>query len=143
VTRVPALFLAVGLAACSHTRAVESEPQAGHESPPYDANAAAAHRPAKTGEDLAKSHIQSENGVPLSTSPAGTLRPGAAKLIQDRLARAGALERDHVTGELDGPTRAALARFQAKHHLPATGDPDESTVKKLGLNVAEVFVSGH
>jgi hypothetical protein len=145
---VPALVLVAGLSACAHTRTVASdapaEHQENHQSPPYDANAPAAHKRKRTGggAPVAQSGgTKSENGVPLTTSRAGMLKPGAAKLIQSRLAQTGALPEDHVTGQLDGSTRAALAKFQSQHNLPPTGDPDESTIRKLGLNLAEVFVS--
>jgi hypothetical protein len=80
--------------------------------------------------------------VRLTTSPAGLLREGAARKLQQALARAGEPVEGKASGELDGPTRAALARFQRAHDLPATGDPDEATVRRLGLDPAEVFVSG-
>ena len=82
-----------------------------------------------------------KSAVPLTTSPAGLLREGAAKKIQQRLARAGAPAEMKASGELDGPTRAALARYQRAHDLPATGDPDDATVQRLGLDPDEVFVS--
>jgi hypothetical protein len=80
--------------------------------------------------------------VPLTVSPVGLLREGAAKKLQQRLAQAGTPVEGKDSGELDGPTRAALARYQRAHDLPATGDPDEATVRRLGLAPDEVFVSG-
>jgi hypothetical protein len=139
-----ALALAACLAACSHTKSVGSETESAAEQagPPYDENAPAKHRPARAEASAGPRTFKSTGGVPLSTSPVGLLKPGAAKRIQEQLAGQGALPADQVTGQLDGPTRSALARFQAEHQLPATGDPDDATVKKLGLDAADIFVSG-
>jgi hypothetical protein len=145
------LVLATAVGGCAHTHTVGDDKPAAAEqggphqgSPPYDANASAAHRPARVapGPQSEGGPMKSESGVPLPTSPGGLLKPGAAKQIQSKLAATGALSPDQMTGELDGPTRAALARFQAKNDLPATGDPDDSTIRKLGLDAKEIFVSG-
>jgi hypothetical protein len=42
------------------------------------------------------------------------------------------------TGNLDQPTRDAIARFQLDQNQPATGDADEATVTALGVRVAAV-----
>jgi peptidoglycan hydrolase-like protein with peptidoglycan-binding domain len=84
----------------------------------------------------------SENGIPLSTSSGGLLKPGAAKMIQQRLENAGVLPEEEETGAMDAVTRAAISRFQDAHGLPATGEPDLDTVEKLGLKAKDVFVSG-
>jgi hypothetical protein len=39
-----------------------------------------------------------------------------------------------VNGQLDAPTRRAIAHFQIDHSQPATGDLDENTVASLGLS---------
>ena len=41
-----------------------------------------------------------------------------------------------ATGKLDQATRDALARFQLDQGQPATGDPDEATVRALGVRIA-------
>ena len=41
-----------------------------------------------------------------------------------------------ATGELDQPTRDALARFQLDQKQLATGDADEPTISALGVNAA-------
>ena len=41
-----------------------------------------------------------------------------------------------ATGTLDQATRDALARYQLEQGQPATGDPDEATIKSLGVTVA-------
>lgn len=80
--------------------------------------------------------------APLATSPAGLLKPGAEKKIQDQLAGRGLLESDDArSGELDGATRAALRRFQREANLPETGVPDRETARRLGLSPDDVFRS--
>ncbi len=79
-------------------------------------------------------------GVPLATSPAGLLKPGAERKIQEKLASDGLLKSEK-RGELDEPTRAALRRFQDSHDLPATGLPDHETIRRLGLDPNDLFSS--
>ena len=70
--------------------------------------------------------------VPVSTSPAGLLAPGADDKIRDKLAAAGFAA--------DGKsTKEAMRRFQQANDLPATGSPDHETVKKLGLDPNDIF----
>lgn len=89
-----------------------------------------------------KSSVPREDGdIRISSSPEALLEPSAARAIQDRLAKSGDLEGE-PSGELDGPTRKALARFQRAHDLPATGAPDDATVRKLGLDPKDVFRAG-
>jgi hypothetical protein len=44
--------------------------------------------------------------------------------------------RGTVNGQLDAPTRRAIAHFQIDNSQPATGDLDENTVASLGLSTA-------
>jgi hypothetical protein len=99
-------------------------------------------QPDEAGEPLLHHGTKSKNGLPLTTSPLPLLQPGAAKKIQERLAKEGLLKEKHASGELDGPTNAALTRFQRKQKLPATGYPDDATIRKLGLDPKEVFAPG-
>ena len=124
-------------AGCGHARTVQTPDEVA--ATPDAGTEGHAKRP-KTA--LTPESLKTSNGIELTTSPAGQLKPGAAKLIQQRLARAGLLAGDHETGELDGETLAALARFQEKHELPATGEPDRTTVKQLGLAPDAVFKVG-
>jgi hypothetical protein len=133
------MAIALTVASCGHARTVEPAP--GHERPPFDTSASSAHKPEHVGGGQ-PSAAPPESAIPLATTPAGLLKAGAAKLIQERLARAGALARREPTDDLDEPTRAALARFQRDQGLPATGDPDGATVGKLGLRPEDVFSSG-
>ena len=92
------------------------------------------------------SNLKGPNGEPqnisIATSPSLLLKPGAAKAIAAKLSHDGDLHGE-VGSDLDGPTRDALARFQRSHDLPATGIPDDATVRKLGLKPEDVFRSGN
>ncbi|HEY5452318.1 MAG TPA: peptidoglycan-binding domain-containing protein [Polyangia bacterium] len=125
--------------ACAHTKTTDdgSEKQdrkseAKAEKPQSEAKAekprAADRRPHESG------------GVPLATSPAGLLAPGADEKIHDRLVAEGFLDDDAKRS--DAATSEGLRRFQRAHDLPATGIPDDKTVKDLGLDPGEVFRRG-
>lgn len=159
-----ALALALGLngllaAGCGHTKTVgpatSSEAQSkedGHEGPPKDEPKHAASGGAGAGRHLTSAPPDKPHDappadnkpadVPLATSPAGLLKPGAEKKIQDKLADGGLLKDEHPSGSLDGATREALRKFQRQNSLPATGMPDDATIRKLGLDPGDVFRSG-
>ena len=116
----------IALAGCGHAKttdegkpAKESEPEAEAKTP--EPTRKRAPEPASKPED-----------VPVSTSPAGLLAPGADDKIRDKLAAAGYAAEGKSTKE-------ALRRFQKANDLPATGMPDNETVKKLGLDPSEIF----
>jgi peptidoglycan hydrolase-like protein with peptidoglycan-binding domain len=142
---------AVLAAACGHTRTVDDKGQATTEapaenaSPPHDRDAPARHRPtpvASANHDGDQDRATARaDGPALTTSPAALLKPGALKAIQERLARDGVLSSDQATGEPNTATTNALVRFQRGHNLPATGTPDDATVRKLGLQPNDVFRS--
>jgi hypothetical protein len=67
--------------------------------------------------------------VPVASSPAGLLKPGAEQKVRDKL---GLKAKDEAL-------RPALQRFQREHDLPATGILDHRTVKELGLDPDDVF----
>jgi hypothetical protein len=67
------------------------------------------------------------------------LKPGAVKMIQQRLAIAGVLSEVQTSGAMDPPTRAALMRYQQANALPVTGEPDDATIRKLGLRSENIF----
>jgi len=143
----PALALAAALAlvGCSHTHGVEN-PSAGsaagdkgHATPPQDYATKSVTRPPPNERPPSDAPAPT---IPLATSPSGLLKPGAEKKIQEKLSDKGVLENHTPSGELDGPTREALRRFQHDEGLPATGMPDDATVRKLGLDPADVFKSG-
>jgi Putative peptidoglycan binding domain len=90
------------------------------------------------------SDLKGPDGAPqnisISTSPDALLKPGAAKLIQQKLSQDGDFDGDASSD--DGRARAALAKFQRRHDLPATGVPDDATVRKLGLKPEDIFRTG-
>ena len=71
--------------------------------------------------------------VPVASSPAGLLKPGADEKVREKL---GVKEK----GE---DLRPALQRFQREHDLPATGILDHATAKELGLDPDDVFERAH
>jgi len=140
LTPVMVVSLAVAFG-CGHTRSVSDADKAAADQDGHK-HVARKHRDVATGEEKTKPKAgeaeRTEQGVPLATSPAGLLKPGAEKKIQEKLASDGLLKSDK-RGELDEPTRAALRRFQDAHDLPATGLPDHETMRRLGLDPDDLF----
>jgi hypothetical protein len=96
--------------------------------------------PAETPRPVALPVAAAPIAVPAVATPAiAGLKPGAVKMIQQRLESAGSLQAQDATGQLDALTHAALARFQQANELPPTGEPDEATVRKLGLEPTNIF----
>jgi peptidoglycan hydrolase-like protein with peptidoglycan-binding domain len=125
-----AVLLAIAASAgCGHTKSVESPSKANKEEAPKPA-APAPSSAGRPGEE-----------IPVAESPAALFKPGGVRDIERKLAAAGLLDRQHETGKLDESTRRALRRFQDQKNLPATGVPDEETVKKLGLDPKQIFRS--
>ncbi len=56
-------------------------------------------------------------------------------VLQEALNKQGFVVK--VDGVLGGETRSAIRRFQSQHHLPVTGEPDKSTLDKLGVAAAQ------
>jgi hypothetical protein len=121
--------------ACSHTRAVTS-PEHAAQAEKEDGAQKEPERPAHKKSRLPP---EEKGALPLTSSPAGLLQPGAAETIQGRLVKGGQLNDDQKSGRLDAPTREALITFQKAHDLPATGIPDDATVRKLGLDPNAIF----
>jgi peptidoglycan hydrolase-like protein with peptidoglycan-binding domain len=137
------ICVAAAAVACGHARTVGPRDTARADDRKTEAVAAEA--PAKRPPPKGSREDEGSAGkgnVPLPTSPAGLLKPGALEMIQQRLSSAGALSEERQTGVLDVETRSALRRFQGANGLPATGDPDGATVNKLGLKANDVFRTG-
>jgi hypothetical protein len=145
------LFIIVAVATlsatgCSHTKSVTPPPQEDrsshedHRKRQSESDKHAAEHPRRHHETQAEpsSHAPA---VPLATSPASLLQPGAAAALQDKLIGRGLLDQNDRSQELDGKTQKALRDFQRDQGLPATGTPDDLTVRKLGLDPARVFRS--
>jgi len=125
---------------CSHPQTATDRPKTEEESPPQRESK----RPKATSGDKSRNTrgTRSDAEFPLATSPAGLLKPGAAGDIQKALVERGHLASSSSSGELDAATQKALREFQEENHLPATGTPDDLTVRKLGLDVSKVFRTG-
>jgi hypothetical protein len=136
-----ALVLLFFLAACGHTHEAgpDNVETHGHASPPKDQATEPPHPPAPGATPPHDRPGEGAAPLPIATSPEALLAPTGAQQIQDKLATRGLLSNDHQVGSLDGPTREALRAFQLQSDLPATGVPDEATVKKLGLAPDDVF----
>jgi peptidoglycan hydrolase-like protein with peptidoglycan-binding domain len=145
------LFAAVAMlgAACGHTHSVEPASKA--EKTDKDAKAEKtdkaqkseksekSDRPAR--EKSATTTALKGDEVPIARTPAGLLQPDATKKLQEKLAASGELDEGDVSGKLDEPTRRALRKFQDSKNLPATGVPDDETIRKLGLDPKQIFRS--
>ena len=136
-------------AGCGHARTIggpeapneNNTAESGSPKKPSPQESHAVLHPMKVTSDLKGPNGERQN-ISISTSPTALLKPGAAKAIQAKLSRDGDLHGD-LGSDLDGPTRDALSRFQRSHDLPATGLPDDATIRKLGLKPEEIFRSGN
>ena len=81
-----------------------------------------------------------DHSVPLATAPGGLLAPGAEEKIREKLAAEGCLDDDAKRS--GGALSDGLSRCQKAHDLPATGMPDDATIKALGLNPDQIFRHG-
>jgi hypothetical protein len=123
--RVVALAV-IAFAGCGHAKTTDEGKPAPAAEPEAEAK-----KPAPARKRPPEPASQPED-VPVSTSPAGLLAPGADDKIRDKLASAGFAA--------DGKSsKEALRRFQRANDLPATGIPDHETVKKLGLDPNQIF----
>jgi peptidoglycan hydrolase-like protein with peptidoglycan-binding domain len=154
--RTAICFLAVG---CAHsTSADDGEPGVSHKTEAKtEAKTGAktgAKSGAKTGErqtngartdsaPVVPRRVRSSDrdGAPeLATSPAGLLQPKAIDGIQDALVSRGLLSGAEKSGTLDEKTKQAIRELQRRNGLPATGLPDDATIRRLDLDPARVFV---
>lgn len=121
-------WLALALVGCAHAKTTETAQPAVAVEPPATERVPRKPQAAPAGEK--------PKGVttPLAGESLGLLSPGAEKEIHDKLSAGGFMKEN-----ANGPTQAALRRFQAAHDLPATGALDHETVRRLGLNPDELF----
>jgi hypothetical protein len=130
----------------------ETKPAATTEPAKPDMKPVATTEPAKPDTNETRGPLVTDTGAPAPTQPPPVasppdrpasaslqLKPGAVKMIQQRLAIAGVLPEVQTSGLMDAPTRAALMRYQQANGLPATGEPDDATVRKLGLRSENIF----
>jgi hypothetical protein len=78
------------------------------------------------------------SGTAVPASPEALLGPEAVTKLQQALGGRGLLGR-HRGGELDAPTREAVAKFQRQQGLADTGVPDRETLRKLGLDAEQAY----
>jgi len=118
----------------AHASNAPNAPSAPNAKPPAD-------HPERVAPQTEPGKTPDATDVPLSTSRAGLLEPGAARKVQEKLVSLGFLDQSKTSGALDEPTGAALRRFQQSRELVITGAPDQETVGKLGLDPKEIFRS--
>jgi Putative peptidoglycan binding domain len=127
---------ALAAVGCGHTHAATDAPSptanADQPSPPSD-HVAESPRPAK------RRAPKPPGTPPLFASPEAALAPDGVDKIQEKLVSSGELEESDASGHLDDKTKRALVAFQKKHNVPATGVPDDTTVRKLGLDPGAIF----
>lgn len=122
------LFAALALAACAHT----DKPT----NPKYEEQKAADETPPAQGKTKAKAP-KSESGIQLASSPTDALTHDGLISVEKALVVRGYLDRER--GSFDERVKDAMARFQKKEGLPATGAPDRESVRRLGLHTEDVF----
>ena len=76
-------------------------------------------------------------GPPIQASPKAILEREGVRTLQRRLAQKGFTVPQH--GRLDAETRRALAAYQTREGLAATGLPDLQTLKRLGLDAKALY----
>lgn len=134
------LMLTAGLAlaaACAHTKTTDegAEKQETKQEEPKKAEKSPETPHLSSGGS--QLHPGDRKATPVATAPEGLLAPGAEKKIRERLADDGFIAKDADSN--DAAMREGLRRFQTAHDLPATGMPDQETVKRLGLDADQIF----
>jgi hypothetical protein len=81
-------------------------------------------------------------GIPVTVSMEGMMLRGGIARIQERLVARELLAAPYREGELDRATIGALLELQRRSELPPVGLPSYATVHALGIDPAQVFVSG-
>jgi hypothetical protein len=121
-----AVGLALAFVACQ-TRRVASTGETDREAPPT------------AGEERSGARARTDDaGPPVPATPDGLLAPGGARRVQEALVARGHLGAAR-SDEIDDATSAALRRLQREEGLAATGFPDRETLRRLGLDPAEVY----
>ena len=129
------LLLLLSSLGCTHAKKVDdaSDQTAAKDDDPGEPAAPAEQVPdpqaAASKKGLIAGGEKDPEQVPVASSPAGLLKPGAEQKVRDKL---GLKEKDEAL-------RPALQRFQREHDLPATGILDHRTAKELGLDPDDVF----
>jgi hypothetical protein len=126
------LLVSLSAAACTHARKADdaSDQVTSKTAEPEQADAQVADpQAAGKKKGLIAGGQKDPEQVPVASSPAGLLKPGADEKVREKLG----------VKEKGGDYRAALQRFQREHDLPATGILDHRTAKELGLDPDDIF----
>jgi murein L,D-transpeptidase YcbB/YkuD len=133
-------WMGVGAFGCAHTKVAGDAPPAQEETKPE----AAAPEKSHEARTPSETPVGPNNPLPVFTTPSAALKPGAVEKIQDKLSMQKSAQKHPPpqgddAGALDDRTREALRAFQKDHGVPATGLPDDATIKLLGLDPADIF----
>ena len=121
------LFAVVASAGCAHSHAVEPAARGGD--PRGASGSAADHR----SLEVKPRH---SDEPPVASASGGMVKRDGAGKIQRALGEHGLAVTE--TGTLDDSTQAAILKFQRREGLPATGLPDNETLRRLGLDPQEI-----
>ncbi len=80
------------------------------------------------------SHVAFAQTAPPVLATSVTLTEPVVKALQEALNKQGIAVK--VDGVLNDDTRAAVKKYQTQHHLPVTGEPDKTTLDKLGIRLS-------
>jgi murein L,D-transpeptidase YcbB/YkuD len=132
--------MGVGAFGCAHATVGGDAPPAQGETKP---EAAAPEKPHEA-RTPSETPVGPHDPLPVFTTPGAALKPGAVEKIQDKLSMQKSAQehpppQGDEAGALDDHTREALRAFQKDHGVPATGLPDDATIKLLGLDPADIF----
>jgi hypothetical protein len=122
----PVVLLVLAALGCAHAKTTDGE------SKPTEATSTGANG----GEphDRASELPRKPGHPPVSTHAEDLLKPGAEDKIRRKLV-AG----HYLSGGADTPIAGGLRKFQEEKNLPATGIPDHETIRRLGLDPADIF----
>jgi hypothetical protein len=134
-----AAFALVVAGGCAHTKTTDEGGEEQNATPSETKETPTPHA-GKEGREPTHRQSGGDHSVPLATAPGGLLAPGAEEKIRKRLAAEGCL--DDGAKDSGGALSEGLRRCQKNHDLPATGMPDDATIKALGLNPDQIFRHG-
>lgn len=140
---LPFALMAAALLGCGHAKTTDAQRTSDEKAEQAD-GPASERRPRETrsgerrdeGSRRAPEAKQSGGDIPVATDASGLLAPGADKQIREKLSEGGFTD---GRGKEELSTEEALRRFQREKELPATGMPDDATVRALGLDPGDVF----
>jgi peptidoglycan hydrolase-like protein with peptidoglycan-binding domain len=81
-------------------------------------------------------HIEAAAQIPATATSPTAPNGSTIKALQEALNKQGVTVK--VDGVLDEETRAAIKKYQSQHHVPVTGEPDKTTLDKLGVRQSAI-----